>query len=321
MAAQARLTLLMLMAAERQVFPDRFISGDVKGNINVGPDSVTMLDTNARVQQIAYNSSFQFLQEIDRLERAIRVGGSFPSQFSGETPSTLATGKGNQLLISATVDEGVKERQEILAGAYRRLFEKAVKIDKAGYWSRTKAKTIISTEKGKTDLIKYVPSELPEGTTRIEYGLLSATDSALATNILGQLLGEEILSEDGVREKHPFVDDPALEKERISLQRIDKALTAGLQQLAALPEEQGGLPLTVLTRIKALIREGKELDVAIEMAKKEAEAPPVQAPGVPAAGFAGQAPGAPAEQGGGAPPLEDILSRLGQGPVAAPQGA
>lgn len=322
LAAQARLTLLMLMAAERQVFPSTYISGDVKGNINVGPDSFTQLDQNAKVQQMSYNSSFQFLQEIDRFERAIRIGGTFPSQFSGETPSTLATGRGNQLLISATVDEGVKERQEILAEAYRRMFEKAVLVDKAGYWSKTKQKSIISTEKGQTNLIKYSPSELPEGTTRVEYGLLSATDAAQATTMLGQLLGAEILSEDGTREKHPFVDDPALEKERVALQRIDKALIAGLQQQVALPESQGGLPLKLVTRIKQLIRDGDDLEVAINKAQAELAPPPAATPGVPAGTFAaGQIPGSATPEQlqqapGAAPPLEEVLSQLGGGGAA-----
>src|SRR5438309_6289464 len=46
-----------------------------------------------------------------RIERSMRVGGGFPPQFSGETPSTLATGKGNQTLIGATVDEGVRSEE------------------------------------------------------------------------------------------------------------------------------------------------------------------------------------------------------------------
>lgn len=310
MGVKQRLQLLMLMAAERGVFPRTFIAGEVRGDIiNEGPDSTTQLEQGASVSTQTYNSSFQFMQEIDRIERDIRIGGNFPAQLSGETPSTLATGRGNQMLIGATIDEGVKETQKILAESYRILFDKAVLLDQAGYWSADAPKSIWVSQRGQSDVLTYTPAKLKPGVTRVEFGLLSSADAAQVTVMLGQMSGMGVLSEDGARERHPFVDDPLLEKERITLQHIDRSLLGSIEQQVA----QGILDPRAVTRIKKAIVAGKSLEDAIEAAIPEAQAAgELAGPAAPPGAMGPQQMAAPP----GKPGIQEILSRLTSGGAA-----
>lgn len=315
MAAQARLTILMMMAAERAVFPETFIAGDlVSAGIAQGPDAVTLLDKDATVNRLGYNSSIQFFQDLDRFERNLRLGAGVPAQFGGETPSTLATGRGNQVLIGATVDEGVRERQEILGEAYRELVEASVAMARSGMLGDPERSIhFISRKEDVDEAASLAPTALPVGTTRVEYGLLSSADSSSATVIIGQLVGTEMISEEGARDLHPFIDQPRLEGRRVKTQRIDRAMLASIETMASQVDPVTGLPradVRVLARIKKALDADIPLEDAIAQAFPEAEEAGEVAPTLPEG--APQPDAAP-----GRPGFEQVLSRL-YGSGAAP---
>jgi hypothetical protein len=297
MSAQARLTTLSLVAAERGVFPETVWSGEIIGTINEGPDGNTLMGPDGRVQRMTYNSSYQFPQEIDRLERSLRLAGDYPAQLSGETPSALATGRGNQLLLAATVDEGIKERQQILGEGWREAIERGVTLSKT-YWGEQRI-PITTTDNGLSRTITYTPSKMTEGTTRVEYGLLSSADVNSATVVLGQMASLGMSRRD-VFGLHPYVEDAQTAEENTIKQRLDDALLAGVSEKIA----TGQLDPLAVARMKKAITDGKSVEDAYEEAiasikqaqeaQDEALLPEAADPAAAAAGAATLFPGQPA---------------------------
>lgn len=115
--AQAKLFALMMSYAEQQVFAETNIVGEIisnAGDYAQGPGGVNKIAAapGAGVSKSTNNMSPQVFQELDRLERIIRIGGGFPATLSGEPVATIATGKGVEAL-NATVDDNVLYWQSI----------------------------------------------------------------------------------------------------------------------------------------------------------------------------------------------------------------
>lgn len=260
MAAKARLQFLSIIAAERGVFPDTYVAGEIVDNqINQGPEGTTQIEKDAKVYRLGYQSSFQFLQEIDRLTGEMRQQGQYPAQMDALTPSTLATGRGNTALLSANVDTGIRERQTILAMAYREMLEQGVKVSKRFFGSAPIP--IAVTSRGAKHVVTYRPSEMIEGVTNVEYGLLAAADVGNATVILGQMKGLGMSKRD-VFEMHPYVADPEGALLRSELEELDLGLKASVQQDIA----NGVLDARAVIEMGKAMKRGRSLGEAYEEA-------------------------------------------------------
>jgi hypothetical protein len=211
--AQAKLMALVMAYAEQQVFSETVVTGDISSNGGQwaqGPGSVNVLrGQGAGAAKLTNNMSVQVFQELDRLERAVRVSGSFPAQLSGEPVSSVATGRGIEQLMQG-VDDNVAHYQDILANMLYDImgtipdYERSYGV-KEPAWARD---------------VTVHPS------------FATGTDPATTVRLL-QLLGSKMLSHSTVMDQLPEVEDTEQEKRRIKVEDLEEALTAQLQQAAA----------------------------------------------------------------------------------------
>jgi hypothetical protein len=233
----AYLTALQIVATEKYVFPDivligangqepRLMGGKWKdgrtGEINVVIDG--------EVKEITGAPGFQTTGMIDHLERSARLEGGIPAEVTGESSSNIRTGRRGDAVLSAALDFPLGEAQKLFASSYQK--ENVVAIALAKGYAGNASTSIYVNWKGAKGDIEFVPNELFTTDQNFVSFSHAGSDLQSMTIMAGQLLGAEVVSEQWVREILPIIDDPEMEKDRITVQKLDAALLASLQQKA-----------------------------------------------------------------------------------------
>lgn len=275
--AQAKLAALEIVAVERDIFPDtylvsrpnetaRFVKGPFDGrsgevNIVAGGD----------VQNLTSPAGYQTQPMIDRLERSSRIQGGIPAEFGGESTQNVRTGRRGDAILSAIIDHPIKEAQEQIACSLEYENKLATKIAKA-WWGGSKV-SYYYHDKRKATSGSYVPNELfSEGCNHtVTYPVAGADLNALIVG-MGQRIGLGTMSKQSAAELDPLVQDPELEKDRITAEALETAMLASIQNGAA----EGTIPPEVIARVSDLVRSDK-MEVAQALAQAMSEAQEAQA--------------------------------------------
>lgn len=330
---QAKLMALQTVAVERGIFPDtylisrpgetaRFISGPHDGrtgavNIVQGGD----------VKDLGLNPGFATIPLIDHIERNMRVEAGIPSQFGGEVPTNVRTGKAGDAVMSAIVDFPVQEAQLVLAAAREEETKIAISIAKA-YFGNQKRSFYVSAKKD-AGHVDYVPNKDFEVDPKVTYPMAGADQNGLIIG-LGQRVGMGTMSKRTAAELDPMIADADRENGRVETERLREALFASILQQA----QQGVIPPEdVAFLVKAFQQDNMAIEDAVVAAHKRAQQrqatpAPAQAPetmaGLGAPGMGAEQPTigpSPDEQG-----LASLLNTLRtpqrmnageRGPVAA----
>lgn len=287
--AQAKLTGLVIALAEQNVFAETNVFAELSSNqakYAWGPNAVNFFAPapGARVEKSINNMSPQVFQELDRLERSIRIGGGFPSQLSGEPVATIATGKGIEEL-TVTVDDNVNYLQtvvqDVLGRAFRCYTDMAKAMGSAGsddYQSNDKVKITI----------RHLASSDPSETV----GLLQKIDSKL-------------LSRTTVRQRLDEIEVPEREEVLIETETLRDAILQGVTERAAAPPEAGGMAPSDIAKLIQMRRNGVTIEDAVMQLEQAQQA----------AAAASQSGGA-----GGPPSLADLMGGGGPGGPGVQQG-
>lgn len=332
--AQARLMALSMIATEKGIFSDtylvsrpgeraQFISGPHDGrtgkvNIVAGGD----------IKDVQQNPGYQTNPMMSVLERNMRLTGGIPSEFGGESPTNVRTGRRGDAILSAIVDFPVQEAQELFQFSLQEENKVAIAIDKTYF---DKPKTFYVQWKGSgSSKITYTPSDLFKNDINfVNFAHAGADINSLIVGI-GQRVGIGLMSIRTGQEMDPLIEDPELEHDRTVAEGIEKALLQQLQTLAAQP---GGMPITDMARIMQYVKSDR-LELAEALIKVQQEAQDRQAtpaaPGAPEAQPGIEMPGQGAQQGMapiGAPPegqknltqmLNEMRTARSQGSVRVP---
>ena len=95
MAAMAKINVMSIIAMEDAVFTETNISGELEsGQYRKGRFAVNYLAPGTQVSKPASNVPYQIFQQIDRVERQLRVGGAYPVTDDAQSPLSFATGRG-----------------------------------------------------------------------------------------------------------------------------------------------------------------------------------------------------------------------------------
>jgi len=279
--AQAKLFGMVMSYAGQQVSAETVVIGEVSSNQGrwaMGPGAVNQIVPmpGASANKLVNNMSPQIFNELDRLERAIRLGGQFPAQLSGEPVASIATGKGLEQL-TVTVDDNVAYLQTVLDDAFSRAYGLIPPM----------ARTMGSEGSGdfSEDMVVYVRS-------------LSGADPAETVRML-QLQGAHNLSRLSVMERLPEIDSPIREIQKMDVDDMRMTLTKSIEgQLA-----QGSLAPDVVARMISERKEGKEIeDIWQDITRIQMEQQQEQQSQMAQTGQPGQAPP------GQAPQLDQLLS-------------
>lgn len=330
---QARAMATWMISNERSVFPELWFVSRPNETVQIVqlPDGRAGVPGEVKggdLKEITLGPPPQVSQMIDTLERNARVTAGIPTDYGGENPTNVRTGRAGDQLMSATVDFWIQEAQETLGLSYREENEIAIQVARAYFGSKPHSFYVdFGKAKGQVDYIPDVHFETDAN--RVAWPNVGSDVNSLAIGI-GQRVGTGEMSLHTARTLDPYIDDPEEEEWRIASESMDKAMDAAIDQ--AIASGQIG-PLEV-GRMQQLVREGKSTRYdAFNQIHQEAQAQQAQAaqaqggpggpPGAPPSGGPPGPPGAggpPGPPGGGQPGLMSpgMQQTLGVGPANPP---
>ena len=129
MANMAKINILGTIAMEDAVFTETNIVGEIEsGKYRKGRFAVNYLTPGSSVSKPTNNLPYQLFQQVDRLERHLRLGAAYPVSDDGQSPNAFVTGRGlEELGQSASLH--VREYQGVLKDAIEELDAKRLEYD------------------------------------------------------------------------------------------------------------------------------------------------------------------------------------------------
>jgi hypothetical protein len=334
----ARLLYLDIRATERSVFPDRYVisrtgqqprlasgggewQGGETGIINL------VVDGEA-IGELRGSPDPNNKMTIDRLERNFRVSSGLIPQSGGETYGALRTGRGIDALMGAALDPRTTELHRI-AERYLSVVNELLLLAYRSNWPNRTYTVFGPYDPAAVDFhpVTHIERDPRDGTIDLEnrvYYPIPGMDDINATQVIGQMMGAELISKRDARRMHPHVHDADGAERQILIEQLD---TFTLQALATRAATPPGIPPTDMSRIRELVGEGRPLYEAVGIADAEAserQAAQVE-PGAPEAMPGLANPGEGAEMGGLAPTIQgpgEDLTRLRElvSAIQAPTG-
>ena len=287
-SAQARLFAMEMIAVEKGVFPDTYLVGRANetpqfiSGPHDGRTGLINVVKGGDVREISMNPAFAATNMGDRLERNSRVTSGVPSEYGGESPTNVRTGKRGDAVMAAITSFPVQEAQETFAAALEEENRRAVAVART-YFGRRRTSFPVNFG-GAKRAVDYIPNDVFEtDANTVTYAMAGADQNALIVGI-GQRVGMGLMSKRTAQELDPLVADPELEQDRVVGEGLRDALMASLQQQA----QAGAIPPADMARIAQLVfKEGVDLFAAVDQVQKEAQerqasAGPVGAPDGPA---------------------------------------
>lgn len=328
----AKAFALWMIGVEKGIFADRVVEGRAgeEPNVVAGPfdgrSGKWTIVTGGQVKDMVTNPTYMAPQMIDRLERTQRLEGGIPSEYGGEAPTNVRTGRQGARVLSAVIDFPVQEAQEVLATSLMEEDRRAIAVAK-GYFDAPRSFYVSwPGAKGRVD---YTPSETFETDEHLVTFSVTGMDANNLRIATGQGIGTGTLSKLTSMKVDPLVADPEVEHDQIIFEGLETAIMGGIQQQLA----AGAIPISAGARIMDLVRSDK-MDLAKAVATVQQEAQQRQAaqapPGSPETQPGIAQPGMGAEAGAAVPPsppsvanLSSLLSDLrkpARGLQGAPQG-
>lgn len=318
----AKLDSLNLIAIARGIFPDTYVVGH-PGDPQ-SPEIITDADGMmgiigevAHGQVITLGNMTAAAQAtdmaIDRLERSQRLVAGLPSELGGESGSNIRTARRGEQVLGSAIDMPIQEAQEIMAASKEAELRRGVAIMK-GWFGGTKTSFYVPRDGTKPKLLDYTPNETFEtDDVDVKYSA-PGTDVNGQMILIGQGINIGLFSEQTAREMSSFVEDPVLERDRVEIEGIRRALLTSLEQQAT----QGSLApeqIALIAKIKWATH-GELEDVVLEAHRQAQEQQAAQAqmtPGSPETqpGLGGGQPaqGTPPSPFSG-PPSQPALSQI-----------
>ena len=228
---QAMLMALEVIAVKRAIFEDEWIIGRPGESPQViveadGLQGIRGELSGAVIQKSGSTPGVMTYQTLDRLERAMRIGHGIPAEMTGESASNIRTARRGGQVLSSTIDFAIAEAQKIFEASLEEENIRAIAIDKA-YFSGDKA--FYFSWNGAKGRGSYNPAELwvtDENEVRMAFPGADLNELVVG---IGQRLGMETISHYRAMELDPLVEDPELERQRISAEGLTRAFVQGLQ--------------------------------------------------------------------------------------------
>ena len=129
MAMMAKINIMSAIAMEDSVFTETNISGEIEsGQYRKGRFAVNYLAPGTQVSKPMNNMPYQLFQQIDRLERQLRMVGGYPVTDDSQSPNSFVTGAGLSELNS-TMSLMISEYRDIIKSAMVQMDAKRLEMD------------------------------------------------------------------------------------------------------------------------------------------------------------------------------------------------
>jgi hypothetical protein len=224
MASMAKINVMSIIAMEDAVFTETNISGEIEsGQYRKGRFAVNYLAPGTQVTKPASNVPYQIFQQIDRIERQLRVGGSYPVSDDSQSPLSFATGRGLEEL-GASMSLMIREYHTVMADAIEMIDAKRLEWDQKMYGGTSKELSGYYNNQFFSE--KYDPQKDIQGAfkTRRVYGAMAGYDEPQKIVTGLQLLQAGIIDTQTLQENLDGLDNLSAVNSRITKEKADKVL-------------------------------------------------------------------------------------------------
>ncbi len=248
MSAMAKINVLSIIAMEDAVFTETNIVGEIEsGNYKRGRFAINYLAPGSQVVKPTNNLPYQMFQQIDRLERQLRLGASYPVTDDAQSPNSFVTGRGLQELMSS-VDLNVREYQLSLKTAIEEIDAKRLEMDEV--LNKDKSKPLSGYANGAAFSEQYSASKDIGGqyTTRRVYGVMAGFDEP--TKIVSglQLLQAGIIDKETLQENMDGLENLQKINNRITKDEAEQVLFETLKVQATQGDPKATMALVQIRK-------------------------------------------------------------------------
>ena len=233
MANMAKINVLSVIAMEDAVFTETNIIGEIEsGQYRKGRFAVNYLTPGSQVSKPTNNLPYQLFQQIDRLERHLRLGSAYPVSDDGQSPNAFVTGRGlEELGQSASLH--VREYQTVLTDALEEIDSKRLEWDEVMYSGQRKP--IAGFRKGTAFKETYDPSsDIAEMyKTRRVYGVMAGFDEPQKIITGLQLKQQGVIDMQTLQENLDGLDNISQIQNRVNAEKAENVLFESLMAQAA----------------------------------------------------------------------------------------
>lgn len=308
----AKFNVLGLIATELSVFSETNIFGEMEGDrYKQGRRATNQFEANARVEKPKGESNYQLWQQIDRLERQLRIGAAYDAgSDSIAARGGFVTGRGQQELRDP-IDANISEYQTVIASAIEDLDTRRLEWEERH--ERAKTKRVFYIDGDREGAENYVPKKDIAGAWRSRrvYGMMATWDDSTKIVAGLQLMQADVIDPITMQENLHGLDNLPRINQRIDAFRAKRGLLAALEQRAG-QGDPGAL--------MALVEINKNPDNTVTILDKYfTPNEPQMTPEEAAMQAGGMVPGAPpgAVPGGGdigpPPTVQTVLAQLEAG--------
>lgn len=330
---QARAMALFLLSTEKSIFPDVWFVSRPNEVVQVveradGRQGIPGVVKGGDLKEVNAGPPPMVPQMIDLLERNMRTTASIPTDFGGEAPSNVRTGRAGEQLLTATVDYWIQEAHQTLSDADEEGNKIAVAIAKT-YFGNSPKSFYVKMKGAAKGPVDYTPNvNFDSDVNTVTWPHAGSDVNNLVIGI-GQRVGIKEMSIRTAQELDPYIDDPEREHNRILAESMEQAQMAAIDQAVA----TGQLgPLEVGRLYQLVIQDRMTLFDAFQKVHEEhqemqAQAQQAAGPGMGGMGAPGGGPPPPGGLPGGGPPggppglmAPGQQQMLGLGPMNPPGG-
>jgi hypothetical protein len=227
MAMMAKINIMSAIAMEDSVFTETNISGEIEsGQYRKGRFAVNYLAPGTQVSKPMNNIPYQLFQQIDRLERQLRMVGGYPVTDDSQSPNSFVTGAGLSELNS-TMSLMISEYRDVIKTAVTQMDAKRLEMDVVlSYSQGVSKKPMAGYFNGSAFAENYKPLADIGGDfrTRRIYGVMAGFDEPQKIVTGLQLLQAGVIDVETLQDNIDGLENIAKVQERIRKNKAEGVL-------------------------------------------------------------------------------------------------
>jgi len=212
---------------EDSVFTETNISGEIEsGQYRKGRFAVNYLAPGTQVSKPMNNIPYQLFQQIDRLERQLRMVGGYPVTDDSQSPNSFVTGAGLSELNS-TMSLMISEYRDVIKTAVTQMDAKRLEMDVVlSYSQGVSKKPMAGYFNGSAFAENYKPLADIGGDfrTRRIYGVMAGFDEPQKIVTGLQLLQAGVIDVETLQDNIDGLENVAKVQERIRKNKAETVL-------------------------------------------------------------------------------------------------
>ena len=227
MGMMAKINIMSAIAMEDSVFTETNISGELEsGQYRKGRFAINYLAPGTQVSKPQNNIPYQLFQQVDRLERQLRLVGGYPVTDDAQAPSSWTTGAGVQEL-NASMSLMINEYREVIKHGLIEMDEKRLELDELlTIQTEIMSKPMAGFINGSAFSENYKPLSDIGGDyrTRRVYGVMAGFDEPQKIVTGLQLLQAGVIDVETLQDNIDGLDNIAKVQERIRKNKAENVL-------------------------------------------------------------------------------------------------